>query len=540
MPRPTPRPALVAGTLLAAAVLLPSPAAALNFLVIVADDLGADKVATFADYSGGRFGGQFLPATPTLDDLASAGLAFSDAWANPLCSPTRAGLYTGNFPSTAGVGQTVSTLDDPPLPTDAVTLAEALADVGYETALVGKWHLGFEGSAGRLEWDTSVACADGYEEIGEDPNPVVQGFGYFAGSLGGALEDYTEWTYATSEGAGATRLCVESAEWADDAYANAAVSWINARSGPFFAVVAFNSPHTDDGGQYLFREWDDLSAACQAGVAKADACISSESCGDADGDGVDDSQDLLYRYQVECLDTTIGGMLAGIDPALLADTLVVFLGDNGTPGNTTSTVNLLEDPYTRSVSSISGSARYGKGTALTSGVRVPFLVVDGANWLELQAGSPLTDGVVRTPGRLATRPIVVEDVFDTFLALAGAPALETDGADFSDCLQNPSGRCAAATLATRPQYAEAYRYSDLGALESAVATLAVGAYRIVAENDATNGCVSPSIYAMSDRFDEHDLFETIGPFTVYRLERAIAELATWMPRADTGRVNWCR
>ena len=65
-----------------------------NILLIIADDLGSDKVTAYqGDISG--YMPAHIPQTTTIDGLASAGLRFTDAWANPVCSPTRAGLFTG-------------------------------------------------------------------------------------------------------------------------------------------------------------------------------------------------------------------------------------------------------------------------------------------------------------------------------------------------------------------------------------------------------------------------------------------------------------
>ena len=77
-----------------------------NILVIVADDMGVDKVRAFVDDEPGYLSiAQQLPATPTIDALATAGLRFTTAWSNPLCSPTRATLQTGRYAFRTNVGR---------------------------------------------------------------------------------------------------------------------------------------------------------------------------------------------------------------------------------------------------------------------------------------------------------------------------------------------------------------------------------------------------------------------------------------------------
>src|SRR5262245_11840687 len=94
------RGAALSGALLGAAAGLIAPeAGARNFIGFMGDDLGVDKVSSYAgDYAGYAAAQDYLPQTDTIDSLAGAGLRFTRAWSNPLCSPTRASLYTGLYP----------------------------------------------------------------------------------------------------------------------------------------------------------------------------------------------------------------------------------------------------------------------------------------------------------------------------------------------------------------------------------------------------------------------------------------------------------
>ena len=100
-----------------------------NIVFIIADDLGWADVA----FHGGN------APTPNLDNLAREGLELTQHYVAPVCSPTRAGFLTGRCWSRFGVTTPTNGLA---LPRETLTLAKALGSCGYETCLIGKWHLG--------------------------------------------------------------------------------------------------------------------------------------------------------------------------------------------------------------------------------------------------------------------------------------------------------------------------------------------------------------------------------------------------------------
>src|SRR5215475_5391530 len=104
-----------------------------NILYIVADDLGWKDV--------GLHGSDIK--TPRLDALAAGGAKLEQYYAQPMCTPTRAALMTGRYPFRYGL-QTAVILSGHTygLPTDEWLLTQALKEAGYETAIIGKWHLG--------------------------------------------------------------------------------------------------------------------------------------------------------------------------------------------------------------------------------------------------------------------------------------------------------------------------------------------------------------------------------------------------------------
>lgn len=138
-PRPRWR-ATLAVALLGAGRLIAAEEAPPNFVVILADDLGYGDLGCY---------GHPRHRTPHLDRLAAEGLRFTDFHSNgPMCSPTRAALMTGLYPSRFGrnMETALSNRDDrnAGLPLAAVTIAEVLRERGYATGAFGKWHLGYE------------------------------------------------------------------------------------------------------------------------------------------------------------------------------------------------------------------------------------------------------------------------------------------------------------------------------------------------------------------------------------------------------------
>lgn len=135
------------GTAAAAGAILSAPVNAAerpNFLFILADDLGWGDLSCYGrpDYR-----------TPNLDDLARQGMRFTNAYsAAPVCTPTRVGFHTGRYPARLPVGlmepiterkelgDRIKTIGLSP---DHPTVSSLIKSAGYDTALIGKWHLGY-------------------------------------------------------------------------------------------------------------------------------------------------------------------------------------------------------------------------------------------------------------------------------------------------------------------------------------------------------------------------------------------------------------
>ncbi len=132
-----------------------------NILFVILDDVGIDQLALFG------FGGEPAAKTPNLAKIARQGVMFTNVWAMPECSPSRAAYFTGRYPLRTGV---VSAIVGNHLPQDYVspyeaTLPRVLATAGYTSALIGKYHLG-------NDKDPAGNCA-----------PATRGWDFFAGNM---------------------------------------------------------------------------------------------------------------------------------------------------------------------------------------------------------------------------------------------------------------------------------------------------------------------------------------------------------------------
>jgi arylsulfatase B len=304
-----------------------------NVLILIADDLGVDSFPLTAS------AGASLPPMPNLTALKNSGVLFRNAYAHPTCSPTRASILTGRHPYRTGIGAQLTTADSPQLQASEFTLPDAFSahpELGYSLAMFGKWHL-----------NSGAGTNDTPRSIG--------GWPHFAGTIIGALPDYSSWTKVVNGVATATTA------YATTDTANDLITWIGQRSSgtPWLAWAAFNSPHSP-----LHFPPNNLHSYDAAAATDRNH----------------------YEAMCEALDTEIGRVLASVN---LATTTVIFLGDNGTPPN------VIQSPY---------NAAKSKGTLYAGGTRVPMII----------AGA----GVV-SPDRESTAMVNAADIYATVLELAG-------------------------------------------------------------------------------------------------------------------------
>ncbi len=328
-----------------------------NILLVISDDLGLDA-------SSGYSVGIETPVTPTLDALAANGLVFDNAWATPLCSPTRATILTGRYGIRTGVL----------FPGDQISLAEtslqSFIDTNvpntYNHAVIGKWHL-----AGRNSEPSNNGGID---------NPNLMGIDHFAGLIGGGVSDYLDWPVVENG--------LESAgqDYTTTAYVDLAIDWIAGQQEPWFVWLAFNAPHTPFHLPPLgLHDRDTLSA-----------------------EQVDIDADPLpyYLAMIEAMDRELGRLLASFSAETRANTIIIYIGDNGTP---------------RQV--VQGHVpSHGKGTVYEGGVAVP-LIISGR-------------GVTRA-GERESALVSSVDLFATIAALAGTGTEEfNDSKSFAELLSS--------------------------------------------------------------------------------------------------------
>ena len=114
-----------------------------NVLLIIADDFGTDSQSLYNPTAGAT------APTPNINALAASGVRFTNAYACPVCSPTRACIITGRLGFRTGVGEVVSVASGNSLPASELTLPEVITQnsgLGIQSACFGKWHLNAGGS----------------------------------------------------------------------------------------------------------------------------------------------------------------------------------------------------------------------------------------------------------------------------------------------------------------------------------------------------------------------------------------------------------
>ena len=132
-----------------------------NIILINADDLGYGDVGAY---------GATKINTPNIDQLAQEGIKFTDAHsASAVCSPSRYGLMTGEYPARKGLWGPLFWKAPLAIETSQMTVARLMKEEGYATAIIGKWHLGF-GKNAPVDWNKKLS-----------PGPLELGFDYYFG-----------------------------------------------------------------------------------------------------------------------------------------------------------------------------------------------------------------------------------------------------------------------------------------------------------------------------------------------------------------------
>lgn len=324
-----------------------------NILFLIADDMGIDASPCYP-------GRELKARMPNLERLCARGLVYDKVWTYAVCSPTRAALTTGRYGFRTGIGFVI----DPQAPADLalsekeVSLHRLLASAPkpYAVAHIGKWHLA-------------------HRDIAET-HPAKMGVAHFDGHLPGTpMPGYGQWNRTVNG------KSTRSTEYMTSAFTNAAIDWIGGQSQPWLMWLAYTAPHEPyHVPPSHLHSRTDIVATPEAARARPLAS---------------------FHAMLEALDTEIGRLLASLTQEVAANTLVIFLGDNGSA----------REVYR-------GDAEQGrsKGTLYQGGISVP-LIIAGA-------------GVTRMGERDDTL-IDATDLFATISDVASAPVThKIDGRSF--------------------------------------------------------------------------------------------------------------
>lgn len=361
-----------------------------NIVIILTDDMGYGDFACFNPDSK-------IP-TPHIDRLAAEGMRFTDAHSpGALCHPTRYGLLTGRYPFRIDVTVWPT---QPLIETGQMTLASLLSAEGYDTAMVGKWHIGFEERADET-YDQALRGG-----------PIDHGFDFFFGMR--ASTDIPPYFYIEGDRAVTPPVAhieandspgwspIQGAFWRAGGIApeldlaevmprltDAAVEVIEGREAaeenPLFLYLAYTAPHTP---------W-----------------LPSPEFEGKSGAG-------MYGDFMMMVDAEIGRVLAALDAAQLSDdTLVILTSDNGPVW------------YPQDVAkfghSSTGPFRGMKGDAWEGGHRMPLI----ARWPERIA-----------PGSQSAQTICFTDLLATFADICGVDLPPQAGPDSFSLLPVLDGR----------------------------------------------------------------------------------------------------
>jgi arylsulfatase A-like enzyme len=341
-----------------------------NILVIFADDLGYGDI--------GVHGGKDVP-TPNIDALAAEGIRCTSGYVScPYCSPSRAGMLTGRYQTRFGhefnphVGEEAKL----GLPLDQRTIADYLRSGGYATALVGKWHQGFDAA--------HHPQSRGFDDY----------FGFLVGGHNYLLHKDAEAKFGS---AGSQNLIYRGREvqkldgYTTDLFTDEAIAFVDRhQKQPWFLYLAYNAVHTPL--EVLKKYGDRVPAA------------------------ITEPDRRVYLSLLVGLDDNLGRLTAHLKNAGLdKDTLIFFVSDNGGSGR---------KPFLAYNTAVNTPLRGDKGQTLEGGIRVPFFV----SWPG------------RVPaGKTYDQPVVALDILPTACAAAGiTPDTNVDGVNLIPYLRGES------------------------------------------------------------------------------------------------------
>ncbi len=345
-----------------------------NIVLLLADDLGYGELGSY---------GQQRIRTPHIDDLAANGLRFTDFYAgNAVCSPSRAVLATGRSAARVAIRGNAGFFGgdrweglalDPSVP----TIGEMLQVAGYQTALVGKWHLDHPEVLETWAWRR------GFDYAAQEQWSARFGGREFppGGLWVNGDQEYIPYDYRQYDGK-------------DALHTDVALRFLERmeRDRPFFLFMSYRAPHAFEGPirdtqLYADQGWPEI--------------------------------ERVHAAKITLLDRQVGRLLAALaDMGELENTLVLFTSDNG--------AHFADGGHSLAFFDSSGPLRGGKRDLYEGGLRVPMI----AHWPgRVQAGA--------TTEHMGG----FQDLMPTFAEIAGAPVPEqSDGISFAPVLLGEAQR----------------------------------------------------------------------------------------------------
>lgn len=358
-----------------------------NVIYILTDDLGYSELGCY---------GNTFNETPNIDKLASQGIKFKTCYAAaPVCSPYRAALMTGQYPARIGITDYLRPNSGEHLSTAHTTIAEMFVANGYQTGIVGKWHLSGYVKAGAPE--ETLPDKHGFNEVMVSENQGIAEGWYFhpyqfnkdiKKKLKGKHEYITD------------RQNVEAVEFIE-----------RNKDKPFFLYLSHYAVHTTlHGKPELVERFRKKAGSGTSEPTKGNPDNDPYKQWPADSKAKRNNPHLAAQLFV--VDEGVGMIMSKLKSlGLDKNTIVVFTSDNG--GETTVTTNT--------------PLRAGKSTLYEGGVREP-LVIWNPMLIKKQA--------------VVTEPVATFDFYPTFMELIGAKSNDQklDGISFAKLLNNPSAK----------------------------------------------------------------------------------------------------
>lgn len=298
-----------------------------NVILVMTDDQGFGQM--------GAHGHPWLK-TPAMDEMRAKGVRFTQFMVSPTCAPTRAALMSGRYPFAVGVTHTI--IERERLALGVKILPEMLKKAGYVSGIFGKWHLGDE--------DAYQPGVRGFDEV------FIHGAGGIGQAYPGACADVPKNTYQDPVVRHNGHF-VKTKGFCTDVFFEAAEGWmdkVRKEKKPFFAYIATNAPH----GPFL--------APASAKKRFLDAGFKGEQAG--------------FYGMIENIDANLGRMMKWLEAEkMLANTVVIFMSDNGTTGAGVGRAKVLgKDLDGKAMRVYNAGMKGWKGSVNEGGVKVPFFV----------------------------------------------------------------------------------------------------------------------------------------------------------------------